>query len=54
VRTSGAGHENVMTFAMLGILLGVLVLLAGGPGEFLWLVNITVRDVVQAVSAWFS
>lgn len=48
MRTSGSGNESFMTIVILGIALGVIVMLFGGPAEFAHVVNGLVRDAVES------
>jgi hypothetical protein len=48
VRTSGSGNESLMTIVILGIALGVIIMLFGGPAEFAHAVNGFIRDAVES------
>lgn len=49
MRTSGAATESRMTLAMAVIALGVVMLLAGGPTEFLLMCENALQTIAEAI-----
>lgn len=49
MRTSGAVTESRMTLAMAVIALGVVMLLAGGPAEFLLACERALQGIAEAI-----
>lgn len=55
MRTSGAATETRLTFAMGIIALGVVMLLAGGPREFMLTCERAFQTVAEAIyQGWLS
>jgi len=55
MRTSGASTESRMTIAMALIALGVLVVLAGGPSDFMKACESMLRSVAESIyQGWLS
>ena len=48
MRTSGAGNEHFMTWAILGIALATSMVLFGGPAEFATYADRYVHDALDA------
>ena len=48
MRTSGAGNEHFMTWAILGIALAASMVLFGGPAEFATFADRFVHDAFDA------
>ena len=49
MRTSGASTDTPMTVAVCAIALGLLVLFAGGPDEFMHVLNRAIQSVGDAL-----
>ena len=55
MRTSGAATETRLTFAMGVIVVGVVMLLAGGPHEFMLTCERALQSVAEAIyQGWLS
>jgi len=55
MRTSGAATESRLTFAIGVIALGVIILLAGGPANFMNACENALRSVSEALyQGWLS
>ena len=55
MRTSGAATESRLTFAMGMIAIGVAMLLAGGPREFMLTCEGALQSVAEAIyQGWLS
>ena len=52
MRTSGQGSEGLLILSAVGVLLGVGVVLAGGPREFLGAVNSGLQKLAEGVTEW--
>jgi hypothetical protein len=52
MRTSGQGSESLLILSAVGVLLGVGVVLAGGPREFLGVVDGALQKLAEGVTQW--
>ena len=55
METSGRGQsEKAMIIIPAGVLLWAIVVMAGGPGQFVRLLNGELREMAQTVAGWVS
>ena len=55
MQTSGRGQtEKAMIIIPMGVLLWAIVVVAGGPSQFLGMLNGELRGVAQAIIGWVS
>jgi len=55
MRTSGAATETRMTLAVALVALGIVMLLAGGPSEFMFACENMLRQVAESIYAgWLT
>lgn len=53
METSGRGHsEKAMIIIPAGVLLWAIIVVAGGPSQFLGLLNSQLRNVAGVISGW--